>query len=123
MKVIPIVTCEVEGKSFELHTGGGCEECAATPKSAFCGDLGMPCVEVNYGYWQQRDEDRERAEFEAAAFKLYQEKKAAGKLDTQADQEGDGSPEALFWKQPDGSYGVLAFNSAWWGWQAARGLV
>ena len=65
-------------------------------------------------------EVRERRAFEAAAFARYQTMKAAGLLKP---DDGDGSPEALFWKQPNGEYGVLAFNAAWWGWRAAKGLV
>lgn len=57
-----------------------------------------------------------REEFEAAAFILYQELKAAN---WSSKDEGDNTPEALFWKHSDGSYGVQMFNAAWWGWQAA----
>ena len=37
--------------------------------------------------------------------------------------EPTGERDDLFWKQPDGSYGVLMFNAAWWGWQAALKAV
>ena len=62
----------------------------------------------------------ERQCFEDAMYAHYERQKAAGKLKP---DDGDGSREALFWKQPDGSYGVLMFNAAWYGWQAAKGLV
>lgn len=121
MKVIPIVRRTVDGKTYELSNGGDCEKCAAQCDKPLCYSLAHECVNQEGMHWVVRLDERER--FEAAAYKLYQEKKAAGKLASQADQEGDGSPEALFWKQPDGSYGVLMMNAAWWGWQAARGLV
>lgn len=54
--------------------------------------------------------------FEDAAFAMYQQKRNAGTLPP---DDGDGSRESLFWKQPDGTYGVLMFNAAWWGWQAS----
>jgi hypothetical protein len=63
----------------------------------------------------------ERTDFETAMYAHYLRKRAAGQID--AEGEGDGTPEALFWKQPSGDYGVLMFNAAWYGWQAAKGLV
>lgn len=77
-----------------------------------CGDSGS---------WREPMDDR--AEFEAAAWAMYRAKREAGAFEPQSHLMGDDTPEALFWKQPDGSYGVLMFNAAWWGWQAARGLV
>lgn len=65
-------------------------------------------------------EPNERALFEEACYQHYLERKQAGALDPNA--EGDGTREALFWRQPDGSYGVLMFNAAWWGWKAAKGM-
>ena len=62
-----------------------------------------------------------RKEFEHLAYQHYLDRKVAGKLDPTA--EGDGTPEALFWKQEDGSYGVLMFNAAWQGFKWGRGLV
>ena len=62
-----------------------------------------------------------RKEFEHLAYQHYLDRKVAGKLDPPA--EGDGTPEALFWKQEDGSYGVLMFNAAWQGFKWGRGLV
>ena len=62
-----------------------------------------------------------RKEFEQLAYRHYLDRKVAGKLDPTA--EGDGTPEALFWKQEDGSYGVLMFNAAWQGFKWGRGLV
>lgn len=58
----------------------------------------------------------EREAFEAAAYALYQSKRAAGTPMVDDLPEGT-TPEGLFWKQEDGSYGVLMFNAAWWGWQ------
>ena len=62
-----------------------------------------------------------RKDFEQLAYQHYLAQKAAGKLDPTA--EGDGTPEALFWKQEDGSYGVRMFNAAWQGFKWGRGLV
>lgn len=71
------------------------------------------------------DLTKERTEFETAAYAHFVTRRAQGKLDRQLAEDvgGNGTPEALFWKQPDGSYGVLMFNAAWWGWRAARGLL
>lgn len=76
-------------------------------------------------HFAESDIDQERTEFEAAAYAHFVTRRAQGKLDRQlaSDQGGDETPEALFWKQPDGSYGVLMFNAAFWGWKAARGLL
>jgi hypothetical protein len=63
----------------------------------------------------------ERAEFEVECYLHYTMRKAAGKIDLS--QAGEGTPESLFWRQPNGEYGVLGFNAAWWGWRAAKGLL
>lgn len=43
------------------------------------------------------------------------------------DVDGEPTREGLFWRREDGSYGVLAFNTAWmayqWGMQALRAQV
>lgn len=70
---------------------------------------------------QQAEMDAERKLFEGAMFAHYLKQKAAGRIST--DGDGDGTREALFWKQPNGEYGVLMFNAAWYGWKAAKGLV
>lgn len=57
-----------------------------------------------------------RQAFEKAAYEHYLQRNAAGKTDHNA--EGDGPPDALFWKDENGNYGVQMFNAAWWGWQA-----
>ena len=69
---------------------------------------------------QSAEMDAERQAFEVAAYRRYRAQKALGLL---VGDDGDGTPEGLFWKQPSGEYGVLAFNAAWWGWKAAKGLV
>lgn len=62
--------------------------------------------------------DPERAAFEQAAYQHYLERHRAGLV---ADSGAPAcEPAALFWRQADGTYGVLMFNAAWWGWQAAR---
>lgn len=65
--------------------------------------------------------ETEREAFEVAMFTHYLKQKAAGRIST--DGDGDGTRNALFWKQPNGEYGVLMFNAAWYGWKAAKGLV
>lgn len=65
--------------------------------------------------------EQERTAFEAAAYRHYLLQKARGKTDASA--QGDGTPEALFWKTDSGDYGVLMFNAAWWGWLAAKGMA
>ena len=59
--------------------------------------------------------------FEAAAYVYYQERHAAGK--TSDSHEQIGTPENFFWKEADGTYGVVMINAAWWGWQAAARSV
>ena len=54
--------------------------------------------------------------FEDAAWTLHCERCAKSGAPT-------GTRDDLFWKQPDGTYGVLMFNAAWWGWQAALKAV
>lgn len=63
----------------------------------------------------------ERPRFEDAVYAHYKERQASGKLNSEG--EGDGSRESLLWKQPNGEYGVLMLNAAWWGWKAAKGLA
>lgn len=86
-------------------------------------NMGSP-LEIAQRILRDMDCDRveqHRAEFEQLAYRHYLDRKVAGKLDPTA--EGDGTPEALFWKQEDGSYGVLMFNAAWQGFKWGRGLV
>lgn len=59
--------------------------------------------------------------FEQAAYQRYLDQRAAG---VSADcGEPAVQPDGLFWRQPDGNYGVLMFNAAWWGWQMAWGIA
>lgn len=51
-------------------------------------------------------------------YRLYQQRLAENKINT--DAQGDGSREGLFWKQPNGEYGVLMFNAARAGWQMGQ---
>ena len=69
---------------------------------------------------QSAEMQAERRAFEAAAYARYQRMKAAG---VPMSEDGDGTPEGLFWLQPNGEYGVRMWNAAWWGWKAAKGLV
>lgn len=55
----------------------------------------------------------ERALFEAAAWHLH----------TLRNPDNPGSPQQLLWRTADGTYGVLMFNAAWWGWQASQKAV
>lgn len=55
-------------------------------------------------------------QFEDAAWELHVERCAKR-------GEPTGTRDDLFWKQEDGSYGVLMFNAAWLGWQAALKAV
>jgi hypothetical protein len=58
--------------------------------------------------------DPNRKAFEDAVFAHYARIKAAG---WSAPEEGSFTPEALFWHQPNGQYGVHSVEHAWWGWQ------
>lgn len=60
-----------------------------------------------------------RDAFEQACYQHYLEQHKAGK-------HGSDTPMALkslMWRQENGQYGVLAFNSAWFGWEAAMRAV
>lgn len=66
-----------------------------------------------------------RQDFERRCMDHFNAKRAAG-VKIIDDNGSPATPEALFWKNPDGTYGVQAFNVAWiayrWGFQAARGM-
>jgi len=53
-----------------------------------------------------------RKAFEERAFQHYLEQRAVRSLPGDVSDEAP-TPEQLFWRQPDGTYGVLAFNTAW----------
>jgi hypothetical protein len=97
-------------------------------KCGFCGlEVKAPCDEPPPVICQQAHDvlashllAHEQKRFEHAAYNRYLGQKALGLL---TQEDGDGTPEALFWKQPSGEYGVLMFNAAWWGWRAAKGLL
>lgn len=59
-------------------------------------------------------EDINRANFEQATWDYYQELKARG---WSSDVEGDSSrPESLFWRKPNGMYGIKQIHAAFNGW-------
>jgi hypothetical protein len=63
----------------------------------------------------------EQEAFEAKCWAYYQGLKLKG---WSAPEEGDtASPEALFWREPSGKYGVLQIEAAWKGWLMAKGLM
>ena len=64
-----------------------------------------------------------RSQFEQLAFQAYLDRRAKGGLSNDLPADEAVSPEQLFWTQPDGSYGVLTFNQAWWGFQAGYELA
>ena len=64
--------------------------------------------------------ETERKEFETAMWTYYLDLKAKG---WSAPGEGDQTPEALFWREESGKYGVLSVEAAWNGWQMARKSV
>lgn len=63
----------------------------------------------------QRGLESRRA-FEAAMWEYYRELKALG---WSAPEEGDFTPEALFWRTDTGLYGVKQIQAAWTGWLLA----
>lgn len=128
----PGATCNVQGITYlavSANPTEGCGRCAGANNRRVCEALPLGCsaydtvwVPIALGYTTlATTTDLARAEFEQLAYQHYLDRKAAGKLDPTA--EGDGTPEALFWKQEDGSYGVLMFNAAWQGFKWGRGLV
>ena len=67
------------------------------------------------GFTAQRGLESRRA-FEAAMWGYYRELKALG---WSAPEEGDFTPEALFWRTDTGLYGVKQIQAAWMGWLLA----
>ena len=65
--------------------------------------------------------DIERLAFENKVWAFYQAKKATGWSHA---YEGDPEyPESLFWRTDSGAYGIRQIESAWCGWQMAKGLL
>lgn len=66
----------------------------------------------------------DRTDFERRCLEHFKAKRAAG-VDVIDDNGSPVTSEALFWRAPDGSYGVAAFNVAWiayqWGYEAGKG--
>lgn len=60
--------------------------------------------------------DAVRRAFEAAMWEYYRELKALG---WSAPEEGDFTPEALFWRTDTGRYGVNQIQASWTGWLLA----
>lgn len=58
-----------------------------------------------------------RKRFETACFAYYQRLKAAG---WSHPDEGDATPESLFWRKPNGMYGVEQIEAAWQGFLFAQ---
>jgi len=114
--------CVVNGARYRaVRERFGCEGCAGEQDTDLCQEL----MEFKDCYreqivWLRADPIDSRQEFEDAAYAHYLKRKEAGELDPSA--EGDGSRESMFWKTPDGSYGVLMFNAAWQGFRWGRGL-
>ena len=67
------------------------------------------------GLTAQQALDARRA-FEVAMWEYYRELKALG---WSAPEEGDFTPEALFWRADTGLYGVKQIQAAWMGWLLA----
>ena len=62
-------------------------------------------------------EDESRVIFERETFAYYRRIKALGWWHP---DEGDNTPEALFWRRPDGKYGVNQIEAAFRGWEMHR---
>lgn len=63
-------------------------------------------------------------DFEERALALFNEKRRAG-VSMRDDNGSPATREALFWRKPDGAYGVEMFNAAWtgyvWAYRALKG--
>jgi hypothetical protein len=66
-------------------------------------------------------EDRERELFEQAAHAHYLTER--GKRQIKDDFEVAATRENLMWRQPNGEYGVLIYNAAWWAWKARAARI
>lgn len=67
---------------------------------------------------RMREEQAQRERFEKACYAHYLQRHADGKT---ADRHTVAmQPHQLLWRQPDGEYGVLMFNVAWWAWKAGQ---
>ena len=62
-----------------------------------------------------------RAEFEDRTYAYYLDRRSKGDFENHPER-GDDTRESIFWKNPDGSYGVHAIQSAWQGFKWGRGL-
>lgn len=63
----------------------------------------------------------ERGLFEVKIWEHYQRLKAVG---WSHPDEGDSTdPASMFWKTPEGKYGVTQIEAAWNGWLMAAGLA
>lgn len=60
-----------------------------------------------------------RMSFEDVLFRYYERLKAAGWA---APGEGDPTPEALFWRNDQGMYGVASVQAAWMGFRMGIGF-
>lgn len=58
----------------------------------------------------------ERTQFERLAYQRYIFQRSNRTIPDDATDVL--SQDELMWRQPDGTYGVLNMNAAWWGWQA-----
>lgn len=66
------------------------------------------------------EENDQRNRFEEACYAHYLQRHADGKTADRHDPPM--APAGLLWRQPNGEYGVLMFNVAWWAWKAGQGL-
>lgn len=61
-------------------------------------------------------EELERTAFESATYDYYLAKRGRlGQLPH--DTDAPSTREQLFWRKPDGSYGVEHLQGGWWGWK------
>jgi hypothetical protein len=112
-------------KSQEIN---GCESCVAHGNQPLCQKLiCMDCLMSDVSWVEAPQdtpglaEEQDRAAFEEACLVQFAAWRAAGNT---ADDNGcENTRESLCWREPDGTYGVLALNSAWWGWKAKGGVL
>lgn len=99
-------------------------------KLASVGDIKVNGLPINVPFanaWRgycAMNEEALRADFERCCLEHFQAKRAAS-VEVIDDNGSPATPEALFWREADGSYGVKAFNIAWiaYQWGARYGMT
>ena len=110
-------TCEIHDRfegvvTYNIEAAGEAEayeEAAIHAAEVGCRDVGEIVIfEADY---------LAREAFELAAYAHYLSQRE--QIVIVDDYKDASTAEELLWRRDDGTYGVLMFNAAWWGWKTA----